>query len=761
MPTAQLRAVAVIEGQDKSSAAFRSAAATLKKFEGQAKQVSTAMRGLDTLARTSHVSSAMARAAEAMDATQRASAGAIKSFREQHAALAAARQQFRSAQSEVERLGRAMREAGPTREMTRQYETAQRQVKAAASAFEKKRLAVSQAREEMGRYGVTLQNINQQERSLARALQRRSMRDAGGMSPPTPAVSPGKPVAGSGAENGRRDLDALSAVPLIDQARRAVVAGADVDSERSRMRQAGWTDADIKTTEHRANRFAAEYGLAPGAAMGIIREARPIFGGDMKQTLDSVPDFFKVRAALQQGRPSGSSETLDRDMGRIIKAAEIGGYSKDPERLRAFADFMTQMAQVNGNVLRGEEIENFFKSGKTAASAADFEFLKAVLPTFLPEQGGDRVGTALMTLRQALVGGKMKKRTAENLADLGVVDKAGLIATKDEDVQGVKQGALKGQKLAETNPLEWIKQVLLPAMDAKGIKPEDRDATVSSLFSDRNAEYIVSQMMNNIARLEKDRATVEQAKGLSGVAEALKDDPKLVAARVKAATENAGAAVADPVMDALKTLGERAADSINHRAEAARDNPTASTIALTGGALAGGAAAGYLGSGMGWLARGALIAGGAAGGGMTAALSVPAMVAEMLNSDPHLKARSEQHIKVGPELLERASKRQRFVESNPEGARGEAMRKIHGLDAAMDGTQTKVSEIVSEMQKIGPAGEDAGRQAGSAASAFRSQWMSAIADVKAELATIKLPNGGRGFGAGGGFNTGSSSGGTD
>ncbi len=94
-------------------------------------------------------------------------AGAIDGFRAQHAALQAARVAFRQAEADVQRLARTMREsASPTREMARQFEAAQRNVKATASAFADKRLAVNAARQEMSRYGVTLQNLAKHERVI-------------------------------------------------------------------------------------------------------------------------------------------------------------------------------------------------------------------------------------------------------------------------------------------------------------------------------------------------------------------------------------------------------------------------------------------------------------------------------------------------------------------------------------------------------------------------------------------------------------------
>jgi prophage DNA circulation protein len=99
--------------------------------------------------------------------------GAIEHFKRQHQALKESRVQFRAAQDDVVRLGRAMRDtANPTREMTREYERAQRTVRASATAFQDKVAAVKAARVEMSGYGVTLANLNRQHSATLRAMNR-------------------------------------------------------------------------------------------------------------------------------------------------------------------------------------------------------------------------------------------------------------------------------------------------------------------------------------------------------------------------------------------------------------------------------------------------------------------------------------------------------------------------------------------------------------------------------------------------------------
>lgn len=547
--------------------------------------------------------------------------------------LAETRTAFRDAETHVRSLAREMAASTePSRQMARNYEQAQRQVRSASAAFNESRNAAVAAKRAMVDLGLPLTGLGRQQAELRERIRGTTlaMQQQGRTAPhlrsslatATPAGGPVTPRPGVG-HPGSGLPEAAASIGILGAVRDTVTAGMNVDTERSQARQAGWTDKEIETLEHRANRFSAQYGVAPATSMNIIREARPTFGGDLQQTLQNVPDFFKVLTAMRQKSPQASESEHAHQLGMMIKAGEILGYSSDPAKLSSYANTMTQMTQVHGSALRGEEILNFAKSGKSAAAAASPEFLKSILPTMLPELGGDRLGTAMMTLRQVLVGGKMKKAAAENMVDLGLVDPDSVIYTSTGNVKGIKQGGIKGSKLAESNPLEWIKQHLVPALKEKEVDQDDWPAKLSTLFSDRNAEYMVNLMLTQMARLEKDRATVEKAKGLPGVEQALKDDPYLAAARVKGGLQNVGAALSDPVMEPLKKAADGAAGALNSAADAAREQPKATGAGLAAGAALGGGVAGYLSQGAGTLLRLGGIAAGVGGGAAAGGLVLP------------------------------------------------------------------------------------------------------------------------------------------
>jgi hypothetical protein len=676
----------------EASAIISAKAGDMSGFGAISKQLAAVSKAGEAVSKSiGSASSGLAKRVEEISGKLRS----IDNFKSMSRGLDAASIAMKRAQQDAARLKGALDAAGDgaTRKMMADFNRASIAVERATRAFREQGQAVRASRSALAEAGIPVNAIARQQAQLSASLDRttaamRRQAEAGRvLARPVPSrplidrvapggvVQPGVPVRPAPGVPVAEIGGAVGAVAAING---AVMAGADLDSERSQARQAGWTAEEIAQAEAKAHKAAGRYGIAPGSAFNLIRENRQVFGGDLSKTLENIEPFYDLHASMRQKNPGASEDELNRQTGNIVKSAEILGYSGDPKRLLAFADFMVRMSQVHGAGLRGEEILNFAKSSKTAGQGYSFEYLASVLPTTLPELGGDRLGTASMTLRQALVGGKMKKRAAENLADLGVIDRDGLMKTDDDDVKGVRPSSIKGVKLLETNPLKWVQEVLVPAMDAKGIRPEDRPGVLSTLFSDRNGEYLVSLLMSQAQRMEKDAAMVAGAQGRAGVPTMLLDDPYMTAKRVGGAAAQAGQALSEPFLGPLKTAADAAAGALTSLAATARGDQTSTATGVASGGLLGALLGGVASAGSGIFLRGAGILAGGGMGAIGGGLLLPWMTKEFLKSfDPRGPEGSKAF--YGSALpgfagdYDRAWQAQRDRLRDPEAARGRAM----------------------------------------------------------------------------------------
>jgi len=85
-------------------------------------------------------------------------------------------------------------------------------------------------------------------------------------------------------------------------------------------------------------------------------------------------------------------------------------------------------------------------------------------------------------------------------------------------------------------------------------------------------------------------------------------------------------------------------------------------------------------------------------------------------------------------------------------ARPDGLPLVQGLDEAAP----KAAQIVTEVNKIGPAGQQAGQQIVAAAAEAESAWARFVINTQARLNTLKVPNGAAAGAMIGGFNTGKS-----
>lgn len=155
-----IEATALINAKDGTGAAFASVAAKMTALS-KTGQVVAQSTGQAAAALGSKI------------ADLRGQIQKIDSFRTLHQGLIESRTRFNQAQADVVRFSRAIKDsAEPSRELTRNFERAQRAVSAASRAFDDQRRAVSAARAELSQAGIPLRGLGEQQDQLRRRLDR-------------------------------------------------------------------------------------------------------------------------------------------------------------------------------------------------------------------------------------------------------------------------------------------------------------------------------------------------------------------------------------------------------------------------------------------------------------------------------------------------------------------------------------------------------------------------------------------------------------
>ena len=110
--------------------------------------------------------------------------------------------------------------------------------------------------------------------------------------------------------------------------------------------------------------------------------------------------------------------------------------------------------------------------------------------------GGHGYGNAAMSAYQNIYQGRTTQRAAKNLDKFGLIgDYSKVKHNKTGDLSYLDIGAIKGSDLFKKDQFAWMEQVLIPAINAKGItRDDDVVDAIGSLFSNRTASNLFSQM---------------------------------------------------------------------------------------------------------------------------------------------------------------------------------------------------------------------------------------------------------------------------
>ena len=262
-----------------------------------------------------------------------------------------------------------------------------------------------------------------------------------------------------------------------------------------------------------ADKFARGSSVIGASATDLMRTTRDLHTvlNDFDLAKQLTPGFAQLKYANQAvfgGHGLNFNEAQLRDLERIIEMK--GGFKSAPDFLSQ-ASMMQQVIASTGGMVKPTDYLNFIKTGVSGRLLSDKSFYYGMEP-LIQEMGGNRVGTALMSAYANLGQGRTTVRAANEMMRLGILDPKMVEYTKIGTIKQVKPGALKGMDLFTSNPFEWLKTVLLPAMASKGITSEKAVLNeISAIMTNRTGASLYSLMYLQQHKIEKAMAISQNA----------------------------------------------------------------------------------------------------------------------------------------------------------------------------------------------------------------------------------------------------------
>lgn len=329
---------------------------------------------------------------------------------------------------------------------------------------------------------------------------------------------------------------ALGAIAIVKGFEDIAEAGGKVNHQMNMM----------KSLRYSSTEQAAAIAQAQQTAMNVpttnfsenlkhLQELRYVFG-DSETANKHLDDLSKINSII--GNIDGKNKDAVFD---LAKSLEIKNLTADPKEFMAYANAMLQVIQSSGGKITAQQFRSAIQYGRTSALGWDKEFIAGPLGRMVQEYsagggggagGSGGPGNALMSMSQAVIGGKMTKTSAAEWEALGFNNPRHVGIDKEH-----------GRDLMMTNPYEWVQKFLMPALAAKGITDQNEIISkIGQLFGVRTAAGIVANMglggsyhmpgMNAEGKpnspYEKDIGLSKQSEGKDAYGRLIKEDYPMI-----------------------------------------------------------------------------------------------------------------------------------------------------------------------------------------------------------------------------------------
>lgn len=457
----------------------------------------------------------------------------LKGFRDLKAGTAKLHGEMNTAQQRATALGKAIASTiAPTRAQQREFAAAKREASTLERQYNQNVQRLGTMRQALGAAGINTRNLAAHEVQLRNNIAATTQQMAGQQAQLQKlsqqqqraaaarqtfergqATAAHLTVGGYAAmETGRHVLGALS--PTIDEAKAFA-------TQTAQLRALGIGDSMVND----ATKFARGMDVMGTSAtdnLKLLKESYSVLR-DMHEAEQVTPYLARMKFGIetvmsQGGHGEGHGENAEAMFMDLLKVAELRGAAKDPEKLKRVLDFATQAYVSSGGLVKPEDMLNMIKTGGIAAKQLnDTSFFFGLLHT-MQEMGGHRTGTGLATAYQNWAAGRSTQQAAEELAQLGLLNKGSVKYGTTGHVKKLLPDALKDGDLYRSNPFEFLMTRVIPKLNPDGkLNDQQVISKINALFSGRKGGDLFASLFLERANIAKQLANAPRAYGVDAL----------------------------------------------------------------------------------------------------------------------------------------------------------------------------------------------------------------------------------------------------
>lgn len=364
----------------------------------------------------------------------------------------------------------------------------------------------------------------------------------------------------------------------IDAAHTEWVIGNDdrvSKEDMARIKKAGW---DITKS-------------APGTTYGQNLEAISDLKnvtGDVHEALEIAPQFSKLAAFLATldkhaanghgGNPAFAAAKALEILGGMTEAGPDGKLHLNPHLLTERIEKIARVAMAtNGRVMPNDYLK-FAKQARVGGMLLNDEFLYERLPAMMMIMGGDKAGTAMQSLSQVFVGGKMTEKSYQQLADMGLAKAPTRVKGRDGKMHTrFSTDDVFESKTLMHDPVEWMKKVDQHLIGRGMTDIEERLKFIQRFAQRGTIAGFLGDALKDLPNILKEQESIQHQRK-DTIDASLINDPAAKMNQFHAALTNLLTVLGGELMVAAIPLIEKLTSGLNAVGQFAAEHPTLGTV---------------------------------------------------------------------------------------------------------------------------------------------------------------------------------------
>ena len=403
----------------------------------------------------------------------------------------------------------------PSDALSREFDKATTQARKLKDAHSQNQIKLQQLRTGLNQAGYSTHNLAQQQSDLTRRMstansaiesQKNKLANLSRLQQSHHRLSTGTQnmaMYGMGAAD--------TGMTALYQMRKPIEESKRVDIEQARIASLGLGQQSTAEAIKYAKAMKT-FGTSTLDNLQLVRDGVTAFA-DVHHAQMVAPTLAKMKFANEAMYGNEHGAENEKKFMDMLKVIEMRNGLKSEKAFHEQANIIQQVITATGGRVQAEEWLNVIKTGGIAAKGMDNKAFYYKMEPLVQEMGGFRVGTSMMSAYQNLYQGRTTQRAAANLDKFGLIgDYSKVKHNKTGDLSYLDIGAIKGADLFKKDQFAWMEQVLVPALNAKGITKEgDVIDAIGSIFSNRTASNLFSQMYMQRNQIHKNAKLNEGA----------------------------------------------------------------------------------------------------------------------------------------------------------------------------------------------------------------------------------------------------------